>query len=60
MIALSILCTAGVSTSCESFLDKQEDEALTFDKIWTQRSTTRQYWLHTMSFLPNDADDFNY
>lgn len=60
MIALSILCTAGVSTSCDSFLDKQADEALTFDKIWTQRSTTRQYWLHTMSFLPNDADDFNY
>lgn len=46
--------------SCEDFLDKQEDEALTFDKIWKQRSTTYQYFLNAMSFLPNDAEDFNY
>lgn len=49
-----------VCTSCDSFLDRQEDEALTFDAIWKTRTTTRQYWLNTMSFLPNDAEDFNY
>ncbi|MGL4412277.1 MAG: RagB/SusD family nutrient uptake outer membrane protein [Bacteroidales bacterium] len=60
VIALSIFCASGSFSSCESFLDKQEDEALTFEKIWLQRATTRQYWLHTMSFLPNDANDFCY
>lgn len=49
-----------VCTSCDSFLDRQEDEALTFDAIWKTRTTTRQYWLNTMSFLPNDTEDFNY
>ena len=53
------VCTI-LNTSCESFLDKQEDEALTFEGIWKNRNTTRQYWLNSMSFLPNDADDFNY
>lgn len=39
-------------SSCEDFLDKQEDEALTFEKIWESSSTTKQYWLNAMSFLP--------
>lgn len=54
-----ILC-ALILSSCEDFLDRQEDEALTFDKIWKTKATTKQYWLNSMSFLPNDADDFNY
>lgn len=33
---------------------------MTFDKIWQQRGTTRQYWLNAMGFLPNDADDWRY
>lgn len=40
--------------SCEDFLDRQEDEKLTFDKIWESRNTTQQYWLNAMSFLPNE------
>jgi hypothetical protein len=40
--------------SCEDFLDRQEDEKLTFDKIWKSRNTTQQYWLNAMSFLPNE------
>ena len=40
-------------TSCEDFLDRQEDEKLTFEKIWENRNTTKQYWLNAMSFLPN-------
>lgn len=46
--------------SCEDFLDKQEDEALTFEKIWKTKETTKQYWLNSMSFLPNDTDDFSF
>ena len=47
-------------SSCDDFLDRQEDEKLTFDKIWETRGNTRSYWLNSMSFLPNDAEDFNY
>lgn len=45
-------------SSCEDFLDKQEDEAMTLEKIWKLRSTTKQYWLNSMSFLPDDANGF--
>lgn len=54
--SLCILCFAAGTltfTSCEDFLDRQEDEKLTFDKIWEKQSTTKQYWLNAMSFLPN-------
>lgn len=47
-------------TACDSFLDRQEDEALTFEAIWKTRTTTRQYWLNTMSFLPDDVGDFSH
>lgn len=60
---LQIFCLAVCSlslTSCEDFLERQEDEKLTFDKVWESRIDTERYWLNTMSFLPNDADDFNY
>lgn len=50
---LSLLAGTTMLTSCEDFLDRQEDEKLTFDKIWESRNTTKQYWLNAMSFLPN-------
>ena len=40
--------------SCESFLDKQEDEQLTFDKIWESGPRTRQYWYNAMSFINSE------
>lgn len=51
-----MLCFAASTltlTSCEDFLDRQEDEMLTFEKIWENRNTTKRYWLNAMSFLPN-------
>lgn len=30
-------------TSCDSFLDRQEDEALTLDKVWETRADSRKY-----------------
>lgn len=51
-----MLCFAASTltfTSCEDFLDRQEDEKLTFEKVWENRNTTKQYWLNAMSFLPN-------
>ena len=54
--SLYLLCFATgamLLSSCEDFLDRQEDEKLTFEKIWESRNTTKQYWLNAMSFLPN-------
>lgn len=54
---LIVMCCAVVallSTSCEDFLDRQEDEKLTFDKIWENGSDIRSYWITTMSFLPHE------
>lgn len=51
-----MLCFAASTltfTSCEDFLDRQEDEKLTFEKVWENLNTTKQYWLNAMSFLPN-------
>ena len=45
-------------SSCEDFLDRQEDEKLTFDKIWENRNYVKQYWLNAMSFLPNANGSF--
>lgn len=53
-----MLCLAAGMLSlvaCEDFLDRQEDEKLTFDEIWENRNTTKQYWLNAMSFLPNNT-----
>lgn len=47
-------------SSCDSFLDRQETEELTFDKVWDTRANSYSYWLTTMSYLPTDAMDFQY
>ena len=53
---LPILLLAGfVTVSCDSFLDRQEDERLDFAKIWEQRSRTQQYFFNVMGYLPKDA-----
>lgn len=57
----SLICFAigAISlSSCEDFLDRQEDEKLTFEKIWESRNTTKQYWLNAMSFLPNENGSY--
>ena len=54
--SLYLLCFATgamLLSSCEDFLDRQEDEKLTSKKSGSQRNTIRQYWLNAMSFLPN-------
>ncbi len=55
---LLALCAVATTASCDSFLDRQEDETMTFEKIWQQVSTTRQYFYQAMSFLPNDTEIF--
>lgn len=60
-IAKYILLLCGVMplfTSCESFLDKQETEDLTFEQLWEKRAYTRGYFLNAMNFLPKDAEDY--
>lgn len=57
---IACLCLILINTSCDSFLDKQEDEALNFDKIWNTRENTEKYWRNAMSFLPDDGNDWSY
>ncbi len=54
---LAALCGLAL-VSCESFLDRQEDEQLTEEKIWASFSYTRQYFFNCMGYLPNDATNF--
>lgn len=56
---LLVCCTLGAlfTTSCEDFLDRQEDEKLTFDKIWESGNDTRRYWITTMGFIPHEIRD---
>ena len=44
--SLYLLCFATgamLLSSCEDFLDRQEDEKLTFEKIWESRNTIKQH-----------------
>ncbi|MCL3781838.1 RagB/SusD family nutrient uptake outer membrane protein [Prolixibacteraceae bacterium JC049] len=59
-IILIAISAIAITSGCDDFLDKQQDEAMTFDKIWKTRKTVRQYWLNTMGFLPNDVGDFTH
>lgn len=56
---LMMCCMAStlLTTSCEDFLDRQEDEKLTFDKIWETGSDVRRYWITTMSYIPHEIRD---
>lgn len=53
-----LLIGSSLLSSCDDFLDRQEDEKLTFEKIWENRNDTRAYWLNSMSFLPDDTGEF--
>ena len=45
-------------TSCDSFLNRQEDEQLTEEKIWQSFNYTRQYFWNCMGYLPDDPNYF--
>lgn len=55
-IVIAFLALA--ATSCDRFLDRQEDEQLTEEKIWKSFTYTRQYFFNCMGYLPDDADEF--
>ena len=56
-IVLSMLMLGGTLSSCDSFLDRQEDEQMTFDKIWEKVGTTQQYFYQCMGYLPREGND---
>lgn len=53
-LALSMLALS----SCDSFLDRQEDEQLTEEKIWASFTYTRQYFFDCWGYLPVEATNF--
>lgn len=51
---LGILALGVVSlTSCDSFLDMQDTEQLTFDKIWTKKSYVEGYFIRCFHGMPD-------
>lgn len=55
-ILLLLTGIALFTVSCDDYLDRQEDEALTFEKIWTKRSTTLQYLYNVWGFMPTESN----
>lgn len=56
--SILIALSAFAFTACDSFLDRQEDEQLTEEKIWQSYNYTRQYFFNCMGYLPDDANSF--
>ena len=54
---LMAFCAAAL-VSCDSFLNRQEDEQLTEAKIWASFNYTRQYFFNCMGYLPVDPSAF--
>ncbi len=54
-----ILVSLLALVSCDSFLNRQEDEQMTFEKIWQQRAYTQQAFNNCMGYLPVDASMLN-
>lgn len=59
-LVITTLLMSVVFASCDSFLDRQEDEALNFDKVWSKRETTYRMWLQTMSYFTNEVTEYQY
>lgn len=52
MLVMSVLLVS----SCDSYLDKQEDEAMTFEKIWNNRLNIEQYLNNVWGFMPEETN----
>ena len=50
---------APVFSACDSFLDRQEDEQMTEEKIWKSYENTKKYFFNCMGYLPNEASQFH-
>lgn len=56
-LVMAVAAVGSTMVSCDSFLDRQEDEQMTFDKIWQQVSTTQRYFYQCMGYLPKEGAD---
>lgn len=53
---ISLAAVALALVSCEDFLDKQPDENLTLDEVFSNRLYTRDFLTHTYSWIPTEAN----
>ena len=53
---IMVAASALLAVSCDKFLDRQEDEQLTEEKIWASFNYTRQYFYNCWGYLPNDPN----
>lgn len=51
-ILVLLACPLFVLTGCESYLDRQADDALNLQAVFSKRNTTEQYLYHVLSFMP--------
>lgn len=51
-----ILMLALGLASCDKFLDRQPDDALTEEKVFAKRATTEQYLYNVYSYIPREWD----
>jgi hypothetical protein len=60
-IICSVFCfiLLAIFTSCEDYLNKKEDEPMTFNKIWTKREYIEKYYGTVWSFMPNEINFAN-
>ncbi|MCL3779345.1 RagB/SusD family nutrient uptake outer membrane protein [Prolixibacteraceae bacterium JC049] len=45
--------------SCNNFLEKQPDDALTLDTVFARRAETERYLMNVFSYLPDEANIWN-
>ena len=57
VLVMAVAAVGSTMVSCDSFLDRQEDEQMTFEKIWQQVATTERYFYQCMGYLPKEGAD---
>lgn len=53
-IILFMLMLTFCLASCDKYLDRQPDDALTEEKVFAKRATTEQYLYHVYSYVPRE------
>lgn len=53
-----LLVISALSISCDDFLDKQPDDMLTIDAVFTTRLEVEKYLANVYSYLPDPADPY--
>lgn len=59
MVRNIIICLLLLSMNSCNYLDKQPDDMLIIDQVFTNRKETEQYLANVFSYLPDESDPYN-